>query len=112
MTRGNASVLGLIRPILATLTRLCCQREDLGGCFPPKDGRAGVVKFGSVSSTVLSWSDSRIVVRVRGRDYSHRVLVKVIPANRAASNGISFRIVKRAMTMMTTAATARPQRPP
>jgi len=55
-------------------------------------GKAGVVKFGSVSSTALSWTDTKIVVRVSGKDYSHRVLLTVTPANRAASKGISFRI--------------------
>jgi len=55
-------------------------------------GKAGVVKFGSVSSTALSWTDTKIVVRVPGRNYSHRVLVTVTPANGAASRGISFRI--------------------
>ena len=68
-------------------------------------GKAGVVKFGSVSSTALSWTDTKIVVRVRGGDFSHRVLVTVTPANRAASNGISFRIESDAMTMTTATAT-------
>ena len=58
-------------------------------------GQAGVVKFGSVASPALSWTDTRIVVRVSGEDFPHRVLVTVTPTNRAASNGVSFRIVTR-----------------
>jgi len=62
-------------------------------------GKAGVVKFGGVSSTALSWTNTRIVVAVRGGNFSHRVRVTVTPANRAVSNGISFRIVRKASAL-------------
>jgi PKD repeat protein len=54
-------------------------------------GQAGVVKFGSVTASVSSWSTTRIYVRVPRQGSSSRVSVTVTPANGTASNALSFR---------------------
>jgi len=54
-------------------------------------GQAGVVKFGSVTASVSSWSTTRISVRVPRAGSSSRVSVTVTPANGTASNALSFR---------------------
>jgi hypothetical protein len=54
-------------------------------------GRAGVVKFGTVTATVSSWSTTRITVRVPREGRSSRVSVTVTPANGTASNARTFR---------------------
>jgi hypothetical protein len=51
---GNAWVLGWIRAIVATMTRLCCQREDLGGCFlHPRIFRGLVLSLASRALAVM-----------------------------------------------------------
>jgi hypothetical protein len=54
-------------------------------------GQAGVVKFGTVTASVSSWSTTRISVRVPREGRSSRVSVTVTPANGTASNALSFR---------------------
>ena len=54
-------------------------------------GQAGVVKFGTVTASVSSWSTTRISVRVPRQGSSSRVSVTVTPANGTASNALSFR---------------------
>ena len=53
-------------------------------------GQAGVVKFGTATAYVSSWSSTRITVRVPREGSYSRVLVTVTPANGTASNGLSF----------------------
>ena len=54
-------------------------------------GQAGVVKFGTVTASVSSWSSTRISVRVPREGRSSRVSVTVTHANGTASNALSFR---------------------
>jgi PKD repeat protein len=54
-------------------------------------GQAGVVKFGTVTASVSSWSTTRISVRVPREGRSSRVSVTVTPRNGTASNALSFR---------------------
>jgi hypothetical protein len=54
-------------------------------------GRAGVVKFGSVTASVSSWSTTRITVRVPREGDSSQVSVTVTPRNGTASNALTFR---------------------
>ncbi|HXR69001.1 MAG TPA: IPT/TIG domain-containing protein, partial [Dermatophilaceae bacterium] len=54
-------------------------------------GQAGVVKFGSVTAYVTSWSTTRVTVKVPREGRYSRVLVTVTPKAGAASNAVSFR---------------------
>jgi hypothetical protein len=79
----------------ATINRLSPNDGELGDRVTITGrgfGKAGVVKFSSISATVSSWSDTRIVVRVPRGNRSSRVLVTVTPANGTASNAVTFRI--------------------
>ena len=53
-------------------------------------GQAGVVKFGTVTASVSSWSTTRISVTVPREGSNSQVSVTVIPANGTASNGRTF----------------------
>jgi hypothetical protein len=53
-------------------------------------GQAGVVKFGTVTATVSSWSTTGISVTVPRQGSSSRVSVTVTPANGTASNARTF----------------------
>ncbi len=53
-------------------------------------GQAGVVKFGTVTASVSSWSTTRISVTVPRQGSSDAVPVTVTPTNGTASNALTF----------------------
>jgi IPT/TIG domain len=82
-------------PSTATITRLSSSHAQAGDRLTISGtgfARSGVVKFGTVSATVSSWTSTRISVRVPTVRSSSRVLVTVTPAGGTASNAVSFRI--------------------
>jgi hypothetical protein len=82
-------------PSTASITRLSTSHAQAGDRLTISGtgfARSGVVKFGTVSASVSSWTSTRISVRVPTVRNSSRVLVTVTPAGGTASNAVSLRI--------------------
>jgi PKD repeat protein len=82
-------------PSSAVISRLSDTRGSAGDRVTISGtgfGSAGIVRFGTVSARVSSWSSTRITVRVPSGISSDRVSVTVTPSGGTASNGVRFSV--------------------